>query len=93
MILATYRPGLVTRSGVEYGDDIPYKPAVVRPFELCPESEDAMALIDAKSIITLKGEEPGDKDYKIYCDKLGDAESLFQGTNPLRSRMNADAGL
>ena len=52
-----------------------------------------MTLIDEESVITLKGEEPGDKDYKIYCDELVDAESLLQKTNSLRSRMNADAGL
>ena len=51
-----------------------------------------MALIDDGNIITLKGEEPGNKDYKIYCDKVGDAESLLQENNPLQNRITADTG-
>lgn len=58
------------------------------PFTLCPEEANPFALLNSEGVITLEGNRPSDKIYKVYGDTIGNAEELLLASDRLKNRMN-----
>ena len=64
-------PGVVVESGVHYNvQDVPYKPAVVVPFEMCPESADLHSIVQDDNVIRLDGAQVFASAFEIQGDIL-----------------------
>ena len=75
---------MATESGVNYDTQgVPYKSAVVIPFERCPESADHCSIIQDDKIVCLKGALMSAKVFEVYSNLMGNPGDALRRDNLL----------
>ena len=86
-------PGVIVENRVHYDvQDVPYKPIVVVPSEMCPESADPYKFVQDDNVIRLDGAQIFASVFETHSDIMEEPEVMLREDNPLTDEMVIEQG-